>query len=154
MRLCVCVVCFQAHVREAAPAPALPDDGGAQAALLGAVEAAKRRLSTLDETDVPLPCADGDAASCAPQRTLRLTRAAAEAAVEPLLERALAPIDAALREAGMSPDDVDDVVLVGGATRLLAVRARVGGAFEGRALHYDVDPDTAIAVGAARAYNC
>jgi molecular chaperone DnaK (HSP70) len=131
----------------------VPEDGGAQAALLVAVEAAKRRLSTLDVTDVPLP-SDADADASGAPRTLRLTRAAAEAAVAPLLERSLAPIDAALREAGMTPEDVDDVVLVGGATRLLAVRARVGEAFAGRALHYDVDPDTAIAVGAARAYNC
>jgi molecular chaperone DnaK (HSP70) len=110
-----------------------------------AVEAAKRRLSAAEATEVALP---GGGAP------LRLTRADAEAAAAPLLARALAPVDAALREAGMGPDDVDDVVLVGGATRLLAVRERVAAAFEGRALHFGLDPDTAIAVGAARAYNC
>lgn len=133
----------QAWAREAAPG-AVPPDGGAQAALLVAVEAAKRRLSDADTTEIALP---GGTA-------LPLSRAAADAAVAPLLARALAPVDAALREADLGPDGIDDVVLVGGATRLLAVRALVGEAFEGKPLHYDVDPDTAIAVGAARAYNC
>ena len=135
----------QAWAREAAPdRVGDPADGGAAAALLVACEAAKRALGT------------GAAAALALPRggELTLTRAAADAAVTPLLERALQPGDAALREAGLGADDVDDVVLVGGATRLQALRERVGEAFHGRALHTEVDPDTAIAVGAARAYNC
>jgi molecular chaperone DnaK (HSP70) len=120
-------------------------DDGAQAALLVAAERAKCALSTADAAPLPLPNNAG---------VLTLTRAAAETASAELLERSLAPIDAALREAGLSPADVDDVVLVGGATRLVAVRQRVAAAFEGRRLHTGVDPDTAIAVGAARAYNC
>ena len=109
-----------------------------------ACEAAKRALGTGGAAPLSLP-GGGE---------LTLTRAAADAAVAPLLERALEPVDAALREAGLGADDVDDVVLVGGATRLQALRERVGAAFHGRALHTEVDPDTAIAVGAARAYNC
>ena len=119
-------------------------DANAAAALLVACEAAKRALGAGESAQLALP-GGGE---------MTLTRAAADAAVAPLLERALTPVDVALREAGMSADDVDDVVLVGGATRLEALRERVGVAFHGRALHTEVDPDTAIAVGAARAYNC
>lgn len=135
----------QAWAREAAPGRVgEAGDASAAAALLVACEAAKCALGTGRSAALSLP-GGGE---------MTLTRAAADAAVEPLLQRALTPVDAALREAGLGGDDVDDVVLVGGATRLEALRERVGDAFHGRALHTEVDPDTAIAVGAARAYNC
>ena len=135
----------QVWAREAAP-DRVGDahDAGSNAALLVACEAAKRALGTGTEAPLALPFGG----------ELTLTRAAADAAVAPLLERALQPVDSALREAGLGADDVDDVVLVGGATRLEALRERLVAAFHGRALHTEVDPDTAIAVGAARAYNC
>ncbi len=59
-----------------------------------------------------------------------------------------------LEELQLSPADIDDVVLVGGSSRLAAVRARVAAHFGGRALNVDVDPDTAIAIGAARSFGC
>lgn len=120
-------------------------DEGTSAALLVAVEAAKRRLSQLDSTTVAMP------AGLPP---FALTVADAELAVTPLLDRAVDPIDTALRLAGLAAEDIDDVVLVGGASQLHAVRARVAQAFDGRTLHLGLDPDTAIAIGAARAYNC
>ena len=70
-------------------------------------------------------------------------------------QRAVAPIWSALEAADLAPGDIDDVVLVGGASQLRAVRERVSAAFGGaKALHLGLDPDTAIAIGAARAYNC
>lgn len=84
-----------------------------------------------------------------------LTRAALATACEALLSRALAPVEVALRRAGgVRASEVDDVVLVGGSTRLEAVRARLSRAFGGREVRHSVDPDTAIAVGAARSYAC
>ena len=58
------------------------------------------------------------------------------------------------RAGGVHPSEVDDVVLVGGSSRLEAVRERLGEAFGGREVRHSVDPDTAIAVGAARSYAC
>jgi molecular chaperone DnaK (HSP70) len=76
-------------------------------------------------------------------------------ASEALLSRATTPVRDALRRAGeVSPAEVDDVVLVGGGTRLLAVRERLGEVFEGRELRDGVDPALAIAIGAARSYAC
>jgi molecular chaperone DnaK (HSP70) len=123
----------------------LPTGPGPRAQLLLAVEAAKRALSSHPE-GVHLALPGGGA--------VVLSEAEAAAAVEHLLARATAPIAAALEAAALDADDVDDVVLVGGASQLAAVRARVAAAFGGRRLHTDTDPDTAIAVGAARAYNC
>ena len=132
-----------AWVRAHTAAP-LAEDDHTTAELLVAVEAAKRRLSAENEAQVHLP---GGA-------TFTLTVDDAERAVTPLLERAIQPIDTALRSAGLGAGDIDDVVLVGGASQMRAVRRLVGAAFEGRTLHLGLDPDTAIAIGAARAYNC
>jgi len=125
--------------------PPLASDDASQARLLVAVEAAKRGLSAAPE-GVWLPLPGGG--------RLALGEAEVREAVGGLLARAAEPIWRALEAAALETGDVDDVVLVGGASQLAAVRERVAAAFGGRKLHTGLDPDTAIAVGAARAYNC
>lgn len=114
-------------------------------ALLRAVEAAKRALSVGDAATVEVPDGGGG---------VRLTREELEEVCGDLLARAEEPVGRALWEAGMGLDAVDDVVMVGGSSRLVAVQQRVQALFAGRPLHVALDPDTAIAVGAARAFGC
>ena len=72
-----------------------------------------------------------------------------------LVDRAMAPVREALRNAGnVDPDEIDDVVIVGGSSRLVVIRQRLSEEFHGRDVHHTVNPDTAIAVGAARSYAC
>ena len=84
-----------------------------------------------------------------------LTRRALVEACDSLLKRAMVPVEVALaRAGGVRLSEVDDVVLVGGSSRLHAIRDRLSETFGGRALTHSVNPDTAIAVGAARSYAC
>jgi len=72
-----------------------------------------------------------------------------------LVDRAMSPVSEALHNAGdVDPDEIDDVVIVGGSSRLTVIRRRLSEAFHGRDVHHTVNPDTAIAVGAARSYAC
>ena len=87
--------------------------------------------------------------------TVTLTRAALAASCASLLDRSTAPVATALRRAGgVTVDEVDDVVMVGGSSRLVAVRERVREMFGDKVVTRAADPDTAIAVGAARSYAC
>jgi len=106
-----------------------------------AAEAAKIRLSTEERTTLTIPFAGF---------TYRreITRAELERLVEPLVARTLAPARHALADAGMTPADIDQVVLVGGSTRVPLVRRRVQELF-GRTPHSQLNPDEVVALGAA-----
>jgi molecular chaperone DnaK (HSP70) len=107
-----------------------------------AAEAAKRRLSEHDACDVALERSDGD------RFRRSVTRAEFEALARPLIQRTLEPCRQVLADAGLSAADIDEVVLVGGSTRVPAVRAAVQELF-GRTPHTDLDPDEVVALGAA-----
>ena len=111
------------------------------AILRDAAERAKRALSDADAATVELPLANGT-------RVARVSREAFEAASADLVERTLARCRQALKDAGRQPRDVEHVILVGGATRIPAVRRAVEGFF-GKAPHADIDPDAVVALGAA-----
>ena len=111
------------------------------AILRDAAERAKRELSAADVAKVELPVAGGT-------RVVQVSREAFEAASADLVERTLARCRQALKDAGRQPRDVDHVILVGGATRIPAVRRAVE-AFFGKAPHADIDPDAVVALGAA-----
>jgi len=105
---------------------------------------AKIDLSTADEADILV-----DRSPSLPDGfTRRITRAEFDALIRPLVDRTLAPVRQALEDAGLEPHDVDEVVLVGGSTRVPLVRRLVEELF-GRAPHSDVNPDEVVAVGAA-----
>ncbi|MCC7241115.1 MAG: molecular chaperone DnaK [Acidobacteria bacterium] len=112
-----------------------------------AAEKAKIELSSAMETEVNLPFITADATGPKHLAT-RLTRAMLEKLVEPLVQRTLAPVRQALADAGVTSADVDEVVLVGGSTRMPRVQQVVKELF-GKEPHKGVNPDEVVAVGAA-----
>lgn len=112
-----------------------------------AAEKAKIELSSTVETDINLPFLTADA-SGPKHMNIRLTRAKFESLVEDLLLRSLEPCKRALKDANKSPGDIDEVILVGGSTRIPRVQAEVQ-KFFGKEPHRGVNPDEVVAVGAA-----
>jgi molecular chaperone DnaK len=112
-----------------------------------AAEKAKCELSTVTETEINLPFITADAAG--PKHLqLKLNRARFEQLVEHILERTLGPCRRALADAGLEPSAIDEVVLVGGSTRIPKVQQLVS-QFFGKTPHQGVNPDEVVAVGAA-----
>ena len=112
-----------------------------------AAEKAKMELSTSMETDVNLPFITADA-SGPKHLNLKITRAKLEALVSDLLDKLEAPCRTALADAGLSAADIDEVILVGGMTRMPAVQDRVEKIF-GKTPNRGVNPDEVVALGAA-----
>ena len=112
-----------------------------------AAEKAKIELSSSAQTDINLPYVTADA-SGPKHLNLKLTRAKLESLVEELIARTVEPCKTALKDAGLSAKDVDDVILVGGQTRMPKVQEVVKDFF-GKEPRKDVNPDEAVAVGAA-----
>ena len=112
-----------------------------------AAEKAKCELSTVMETEINLPFVTADAAG--PKHlSLKLTRSKLEQLVDDLVQRTLGPVRRALEDAGLKPSQIDEVVLVGGQTRMQKVQQVVRDLF-GREPHKGVNPDEVVAVGAA-----
>jgi molecular chaperone DnaK len=115
--------------------------------LKDAAEKAKIELSTTVETEINLPFITADATG--PKHLVRkLTRAKLEQMVSDLLERSLEPCKKAMADANVTPNDIDEVVLVGGQTRMPKIQEMVKGLF-GKEPHRGVNPDEVVAVGAA-----
>lgn len=112
-----------------------------------AAEKAKIELSNSAQTDINLPYVTADA-SGPKHLNIKLTRAKLESLVDELIERTIAPCRTAIKDAGISVSDIDDVILVGGMTRMPKVQEKVK-EFFGREPRKDVNPDEAVAVGAA-----
>ncbi len=112
-----------------------------------AAEKAKMELSSSMETDVNLPFITADA-SGPKHLNIKITRAKLEALVADLLDKLEGPCRTALKDAGLSPDAINEVILVGGMTRMPAVQERVKSIF-GRDPHKGVNPDEVVALGAA-----
>jgi len=112
-----------------------------------AAEKAKIELSNSSQTDVNLPYITADA-SGPKHLNIKLTRAKLESLVDELIERTIAPCRTAIKDAGVSVSDIDDVILVGGMSRMPKVQDKVK-EFFGKEPRKDVNPDEAVAVGAA-----
>jgi molecular chaperone DnaK len=112
-----------------------------------AAEKAKMELSTVMETDINLPFVTADQ-SGPKHLQMKLTRARFEQIVEDLLQRTVGPTKQALSDAGLDPSKIDEVVLVGGSTRIPKVQQIVKELF-GREPHKGVNPDEVVAIGAA-----
>jgi len=112
-----------------------------------AAEKAKIELSTLLETEINLPFLTADA-SGPKHLTIKLTRARFEQMVDDILQRSVGPCKQALQDAGVTPKDIDEVVLVGGSTRIPKVQQMVRELF-GKEPNKSVNPDEVVAVGAA-----
>ncbi len=113
-----------------------------------AAEKAKCDLSQLSETEINLPFITADA-SGPKHLQLKLTRAKLEQLMEDILQRTVGPVKQAISDAGISPDKIDEVVLVGGSTRIPRVQDIVKQLFGGKEPHRGVNPDEVVAVGAA-----
>jgi molecular chaperone DnaK len=113
-----------------------------------AAEKAKIELSTLLETEINLPFIYGDPSTGPKHLVRRITRALFEQMVADVLRRAEGPCLQALKDAGLTPNDIDEVVLVGGSTRIPKVQEMVRKLF-GREPNKTVNPDEVVAVGAA-----
>ena len=112
-----------------------------------AAEKAKIELSSSQQTDVNLPYITADATG--PKHiNMKLSRAKLESLVDDLVSRTVDPIKVALSDAGLEPSEINDVILVGGQTRMPKVQEVVG-AFFGKEPRKDVNPDEAVAMGAA-----
>ncbi len=125
----------------------LRNDPMALQRLQEACEKAKKELSTLPETDINLPFITMDATG--PKHlTMKITRSKFEELIDSLVERCRGPVLQALKDAGMKPNEIDEIVLVGGSTRVPKVRDVVKSIF-GKDPHQGVNPDEVVAVGAA-----
>ena len=112
-----------------------------------AAEKAKIELSSQTQTDVNLPYITADA-SGPKHLNIKLTRAKLESLVEELIDRTMAPCNTAIKDAGVKVSEIDDIILVGGMTRMPKVQDKVKELF-GKEPRKDVNPDEAVAVGAA-----
>merc|ERR1711871_457763 len=114
---------------------------------MGAAEKAKRELDGLPQTDVSLPFITADATG-PKHMNVKITKAQFEAIVGPLVERTLGPCKACVKDAGVSTSEIDEVILVGGMTRMPKVQDTVA-SFFGKPPHKGVNPDEVVAMGAA-----
>jgi molecular chaperone DnaK len=126
----------------------LRGDKQAMQRLKEAAEKAKCELSSLFESHISLPFITADA-NGPKHLELTLTRANFNALTKDLVERCRGPVEQALRDAKLSPSDIDEVVLVGGSTRIPAVQELVKSLTGGKEPHQGVNPDEVVAVGAA-----
>jgi molecular chaperone DnaK len=113
-----------------------------------ACEKAKKELSSAQSTDINLPFITADA-SGPKHLQMNITRAKFEQLVDHLIERCRGPVQQAMKDSHLSPKDIDEVVLVGGSTRVPKVQQVVKEMFGGKEPHKGVNPDEVVAVGAA-----
>ena len=125
----------------------LKADPAALQRLKEAAEKAKIELSSNQQTEINLPYVTAD--SSGPKHLLyKITRAKFESLVSELVERSIKPVEIAMKDAGLSPSDISDVILVGGQTRMPLVQDKVK-EFFGKEPRQDINPDEAVAMGAA-----
>jgi len=125
----------------------LANDPMALQRLKEAAEKAKIELSSSEQTDVNLPYVTADA-SGPKHLNIKITRAKLESLVEDLLKRSIEPCKVALKDAGLTSADIDEVIMVGGQTRMPKVQQMVQDFF-GKEPKRDINPDEAVAMGAA-----
>ncbi len=127
----------------------LTKDQQALQRLKEAAERAKIELSSTTSTEINLPYISGGGEAGPKHLVMTLTRAKLEDLVSDLVGSTKGPVQAALKDAGLKPSDIDEVILVGGQTRMPAVVEAVKAMFDGKEPHKGVNPDEVVAVGAA-----
>ncbi len=116
--------------------------------LKDAAEKAKIELSSAQQTEVNLPFITADA-SGPKHLTIKITRAKLESLVDDLIQKTIGPVKQALKDAGVTASQIDEVILVGGMTRMPKVQEAVKAIFGGKEPHKGVNPDEVVAIGAA-----
>jgi len=127
----------------------LSKDQQALQRLKEAAEKAKIELSSTMSTEINLPYVTVDAERNPKHLVVTLSRAKLEDLVADLIDRTRGPVEAALKDSGLKPTDIDEVILVGGQTRMPAVVEAVKKMFGGKEPHKGVNPDEVVAIGAA-----
>ena len=127
----------------------LSKDEQALQRLKEAAEKAKIELSSTTQTEINLPYISGGGEAGPKHLVMTLTRAKLVDLVADLVDRTKGPVQAALKDAGLKPTDIDEVILVGGQTRMPAVVEAVKQIFGGKEPHKGVNPDEVVAIGAA-----
>lgn len=126
----------------------LTNDTLAMQRLMDTAEKAKKELSSTMETEINLPYLTADASG--PKHLVaKLTRAKFESMIEPLVDEIITHIKDALKQAGLDKSKIEEVVMVGGSTRIPLVKNRVSEFFNGKTLNNTVNPDEVVAAGAA-----
>jgi len=125
----------------------LSQDGSAMQRLKDAAESAKKELSSRMETTINLPYITADAAG-PKHMEKKLSRAKFESMIDDLLQRTINVVDATLRESGKNADSIDQVVLVGGSTRIPKVQELISSRIPGK-INREINPDEVVAAGAA-----
>ena len=125
----------------------LHNDKMALQRLKESAEKAKVELSSAMETEINLPFITADA-SGPKHLVMKLTRSKFEALIEPVLKKLMPPVEQAIKDAGLTPKDIEEIVLVGGSTRIPKVQEMVKGFF-GKEPNKSVNPDEVVALGAA-----
>ena len=126
----------------------LRKDAMALQRLREAAEKAKKELSTQQNTDINLPFITADS-SGAKHLQMTISRADFERLIDDLVERCRGPVENALRDAKLKPEQIDEVVMVGGSTRVPKVQEFVKKLFKGKEPHRGVNPDEVVSIGAA-----
>jgi len=126
----------------------LRKDAMALQRLREAAEKAKKELSSAQNSEINLPFITADA-SGAKHLQMNITRSQFEKLIDPLVERCRRPVEQALKDAKLQPSQIDEVVLVGGSTRVPMVAELVKKMFGGKEPHKGVNPDEVVAIGAA-----
>ncbi len=126
----------------------LRKDAMALQRLREAAEKAKKELSSQQNTDINLPFITHDGTG-AKHLQMTITRAEFERLIDDLIERCRIPVENALRDAKLKPEQIDEVVLVGGSTRVPKVQEMVKKIFKGKEPHRGVNPDEVVSIGAA-----
>ncbi len=137
----------EAHAEEDKKFRELAETRNRADALVHATEKAKIEISSSQQTDINLPYITADA-SGPKHLNIKLTRAKLESLVEDLVQKTVEPCRSALKDAGLKPGEIDEVVLVGGMTRMPKVQEAVK-QFFGKEPHKGVNPDEVVAIGAA-----
>ena len=127
----------------------LSKDQQALQRLKEAAERAKIELSSTTQTEINLPYISGGGEAGPKHLVMNLSRAKLEDLVSDLVDQTRGPVEAALKDAGLKPSDIDEVILVGGQTRMPAVIEAVKKMFGGKEPHKGVNPDEVVAIGAA-----
>jgi molecular chaperone DnaK len=127
----------------------LAKDQQALQRLKEAAERAKIELSTTAQTEINLPYISGGGEAGPKHLVMNLTRAKLEDLVSDLINRSRGPVENAIKDASLKPGDIDEVILVGGQTRMPAVVEAVKAMFGGKEPHKGVNPDEVVAIGAA-----
>lgn len=127
----------------------LRKDAMALQRLREAAEKAKKELSSQQSTDINLPFIMQDKSGAAKHLQMTISRAEFERLVDDLIERCRIPVENALKDAKLTPDKIDEVVLVGGSTRVPRVQEIVKKIFKGKEPHRGVNPDEVVSIGAA-----